>query len=590
MGSAVPARQRQPIEPTDDWQQLQLLTQFPEQLGYELLRPVVLFGLSPAERARHAQRAPSAPQRTLYRRAARFEAEGMVSLFVATREQRRRLPEEMRQAIVTLKAEYPPFRPHELASICEVRFGRRPSPHTVKRILAEDPVPTDISRCYRPFHQIPDPAERRLAIIRLHSEGWNKQSIAGYLETSRETVHTTLRRWIEEGVYGLDDKSHARKPGVRKVDLRTIALVRELQENPELGEFRVHAALKQLGIELSPRTCGRILARNRRLYGLPKTARGRREPKVMPFRASRRHQYWTVDIRYLDHGIDDERIYCISILENYSRALLASAVSRRQNLTAYLMVLYAAIHQHGAPEALVSDGGGVFRANQAQQIYEALGISKLEIERRQPWQSYIETQFNVQRRMADWHFRQAARWSDLKDAHDHWVVDFNYQSHWAHRERGDGRHSPAEVLGWVSGRQFSAEELHHAFYATRFGRRLNRTGYLRFRHWRLYGERGLAGEQVADWLYGEQLTVAFADESLAQYRVTYQPDQRQLNNVAEEQLFETPYRSPQLPFWGRDEVEWLTVIRVPPYAPRQPHRPATISQARLFPQDDVVAG
>lgn len=43
---------------------------------------------------------------------------------------------------------------------------------------------------------------------------------------------------------------------------------RRLQENPHLGEFRVRAALAQLGIHLSARTCGRILAVNHRLYGL----------------------------------------------------------------------------------------------------------------------------------------------------------------------------------------------------------------------------------------------------------------------------------------------------------------------------------
>lgn len=106
-----------------------------------------------------------------------------------------------------------------------------------------------------------------------------------------------MQRWIDEGVLGLDDKSHARKAGVRKVDLRAMLAVRELQENPELGEFRIHAALKQLGIELSPRTCGRILALNRKLYGLTGPARQPHEPKPMPFRANRRHQYWTVDIR-----------------------------------------------------------------------------------------------------------------------------------------------------------------------------------------------------------------------------------------------------------------------------------------------------
>jgi transposase len=569
------------MEPTDDWQQLQLLSRFPEQRTYELLRPVALFGHSPPERARQT----NTPERTLYRQAARFETDGMASLFAPVPTRQRRLPAEMRQALRQLTAEYRAFRPNELATICEVRFGRRPSSHTIRRLLAEELAPAIMPRRYPLYHEISDPAERRLAIIRLHSEGWNKQSIAGYLGISRETVHVTLRRWIEEGVFGLDDKSRARKPGVRKVDLRTLVIVRELQENPELGEFRVHAALKQLGIDLSPRTCGRILALNRRLYGLRGPARAERELKPMPFKASRRHQYWTVDIRYLDHTLDDGKIYCISILENYSRAILASGVSRRQDLTAYLMVLFAAIRQHGAPEALVSDGGGVFRAKQAQHNYAVLGIVKEQIEPRQSWQSYIETAFNVQRRMADWHFAQASTWSELLTVHDQWVANYNYQVHWAHRDREDDRHSPAEVLGWVHGRQYTPEELHRVFYATRFGRILNRAGYVRFRHWRLYGERGLAGEAVAVWLYGEHLTVAFADEALAQYGVTYQPDQRHLATVTLERLFETPYQSPQLPLWERPPDDWLTVIRVAPYAPRQLRAAFDSHQLRLFPEE-----
>jgi len=317
----MPKVRRPRVEPTDDWQQLQLLSRFPEQHAYELLRPVVLFGHSPAERARQT----GAPERTLYRQAARFETHGMASLFAPAAQRQHRLPEEIRQAILQLKAEYAPLSPHEIAVICSARFGRRPSPHTVKRILAEEPVPTGVPRRYPPYHAISDSAERRLAIIRLHSEGWRPTSIAGYLGIDRRTVSRTLQRWIDEGVLGLDDKSHARKDSIRKVDLRAMLAVRELQENPELGEFRIHAALKQLGIELSPRTCGRILALNRRLYGLRGPARTEHTPKEMPFRAQRRHQYWTVDIRYLDHGLDDERIYCISILENYSRAILPAA-------------------------------------------------------------------------------------------------------------------------------------------------------------------------------------------------------------------------------------------------------------------------
>ena len=37
------------------------------------------------------------------------------------------------------EAEYPAFRPNELATICEVRFERHPSSHTVQKILATEP-------------------------------------------------------------------------------------------------------------------------------------------------------------------------------------------------------------------------------------------------------------------------------------------------------------------------------------------------------------------------------------------------------------------------------------------------------------------
>jgi transposase len=353
-----------------------------------------------------------------------------------------------------------------------------------------------------------DPIERRLAIVRLHSEGWNVKSIAAYLQTTRRRVYETLQRWVEEGVQGMDDKLPVPKQPARKVDLRTMRTVQTLQENPELGAFRIHAALKQAGIELSPRTCGRILALNRSLYGMKGPTTEPHDKKPMPFEATRRHQYWTVDVRYLDmHQLGGGMIYGISILENYSRCMLASMLSRSQDLTAYLMVLYAAIRRYGSPEALVSDGGGIFKANQAMAIYQALGIKKEQIDKRQAWQSYIESNFNVQRRMADWHFARARSWEQLLAVHDRWLEDFNTQEHWAHRERDNERRSPAAVLGWVTGTKYTAEELHRVFYTTRFSRRLDKLGYVRFRHWQLYGEQGVAGDRAAVWLYGLRMWV-----------------------------------------------------------------------------------
>ncbi len=65
-----------------------------------------------------------------------------------------------------------------------------------------------------------------------------------------------LALWLEEGREGLDDKPRTRL--ALKTTLGDMHALCEIQCNPELGTFRVHAALKRLGIVLSPRTCGHI--------------------------------------------------------------------------------------------------------------------------------------------------------------------------------------------------------------------------------------------------------------------------------------------------------------------------------------------
>jgi transposase len=473
--SASRRRKGARIEPTHDWEQLVPLFEWPEQENYEVIRPLVLFGESVVERSEET----GVSERTLYRRVEGFEREGTDGLFSAEKARKKRMPPAMRRLIVDLKAEYPAFNTNETANIVYVVFGRRPDVRTIRKVLDEEAWPLKLRRDYPPYHEIEEPKERRMAIVRLHAQGWSVKAIAGYLKITRDTVYRTLKRFIEEGEAGLEDKKRGRPRGVCKVDLKAIDAVRRLQKNPELGEFRVHAALAQVGIHLSPRTCGRILALNRRLYGYEKPeSGGGRQKKPMPFASKRRHEFWTTDVRYLEHSLPETaNVYVISVLENHSRALLASAITRSQDTTAFLCVLYEALKRYGSPEALVTDGGGIFRSNRARAVYEALNIRKEEIERGKPWQSYIETTFNVQRRMADYHFSAAASWQELLEAHAKWVRDYNEQSHWAHRERKDARRSPQEVLGWLTGVRYREEDLQRAFFCTRFTRKLDSLGY-----------------------------------------------------------------------------------------------------------------
>ena len=344
------------------------------------------------------------------------------------------------------------------------------------------------------------------------------------------------------------------------------------------GEYRMHGALLQLGIRLSPRTCGRIMAENRQLYGLTKPHAEKKEPKPHPFTARFRHEIWSLDIRYIEkHQIPEIKgpFYVISVMDNFSRAILASDIYQAQDLASVLIVLYAAIEQHGCPQRLVTDNGSVFRAKQAMAIYDALEIQKEWIHKKQSWENLIESHFSIMRRMSNYHFEQVTTWEGAKQTHRRFVEDYNHQPHWGHRKRDDHRHTPAEVLGWVTGKMRTPEQLHRIFYATRFLRSLDRFGYARFRRWRLYAEEGLARRQTVLWLYGDTLTMEYANAPLSQYTVEYQPDKKHFRRVKEPRHFETPYQSPQQHLWKPDTVEWHPTQRLPDYASRRFRRHQT---------------
>jgi len=82
---------------TDNWERIQQWCRHPEQRLYESIRPITLYGVTPAERASET----NLPERTLRRTADSFDSLGVASLFRPTMQQRedhhRSLPVPMRQ-------------------------------------------------------------------------------------------------------------------------------------------------------------------------------------------------------------------------------------------------------------------------------------------------------------------------------------------------------------------------------------------------------------------------------------------------------------------------------------------------------------
>jgi hypothetical protein len=266
-----------------------------------------------------------------------------------------------------------------------------------------------------------------------------------------------------------------------------------------------------------------------------------------------------------------------------ARSPLPSGVSRSQGTLSFLLVLRAAVGDDGSPNALVSDSGAIFRSQQAQAVYAALGILKEVIERGEPWQDYIETAFEIQRCMAGWRSAQAQTWAELVAVHDQWLEDQNGQEHWAHRQRKDGRRSPQEALGWVTGNLHAPATLERVFRPMRFGRLLDRSDCARYQRWRICGERGLARREAALWVAEEALTTGYGEEPLAQYLVSFGLRRKEVRKISVLRVFARRRQWPQPWLWqlGTRRMAASSAGAGPPLpsAPSQWCRPGAIDPA-----------
>jgi hypothetical protein len=129
------------------------------------------------------------------------------------------------------------------------------------------------------------------------------------------------------------------------------------------------------------------------------------------------------------------------------------------------------------------------------------------------------------------------------------------------------------------GRTYPEEVLSRALYATQFTRHLDRHGYLKFKHWRFFGENGLVGEEVSVWAYENTLKVEHQATTLSLYSVRLSSDQQQITEVKNAHRLETHFRSPQLDLWQLSDTEWLLALRRPePVARKKQNKVVTLAE------------
>jgi transposase len=526
------------------------------QTRYEIVRPLLIgHATSATERAHETQTHPQ----TVRRYVRRFEREGMRGLFDhrlfnedQVRAHGRTISDAVRHEVIRLKTLYPPLHQREIASIVFATLGTSIDHKAVARILKAQPPALQKRMPFTKFHDYKNPYEARVEVINLYYQGWNIQSISGFLGVSRRHVYRLLERFESEMFAGLQARPSGTKTPQRKLYLPLLKKIADMQrEYPLIGRFRLWDQLRRDGVEraedISQSTVRRAMAFNRMVCAELSQEKDKKPPRLHPYKSRTWHQFWFIDHRYLVK-IDGIQYYSLCILEGYPRAFLAGVVLATQTRGPVLKLLHEAVSLWGTPGTIVSDRGGAFISTDYQRTCARLGIEVDYIEPHQSWQNMIETHFNIQRRLGDPLFERAKDEDELQQAHMQFMEIYNSSEHLAHQKRKVGRRTPQAVLAWVRGRLLSPRQISHAFRETLWNRKTNKAGYVLVQNYYLYAERALSRQRVCLWLWDDTLSIDHRDELLASYPCAYDAEQHHIKKLGEPTLHENRFahQQPQL--------------------------------------------
>jgi transposase InsO family protein len=392
-----------------------------------------------------------------------------------------RVPRTVVRELQRLKGLYDGFAYRELCRIILATVGEQVSEKTIKKLWQELPPAAPQQLPLLDYHRYADPAQARAHVIDLYRHGWSKTSISRFLRVSRPTIDLWIGRVERDHTASLEDKSSAPHTTSRKAWLPVMLEVYQLQKrHPDAGGFRIWSLRGKS--DISVRTVERIMALNRHIYtDIPhtRTQESKPPPKPHPYKASFAHQYWFLDGRMMDFTLDDGvKWWSIIMLEGYSRTILAGAVAPAEASWVALMVLYTACLRYGAPQFLISDSGGAFTSHEFERVCTRLGIDHkpMESTKGQSYLNWMETHFNVQRRIFDYQFSLTTTPEAFDRVHHTFIETYNATAHQGLMKDQFNPAIPLAVLGEAKGRLYTPDELERKFSRALFARTTNHYG------------------------------------------------------------------------------------------------------------------
>jgi hypothetical protein len=292
---------------------------------------------------------------------------------------------------------------------------------------------------------------------------------------------------------------------------------------------------------------------------------------------------WPTPGRQRDFALDGVKWWSILVLEGYSRTILAGAMAPTEAPWAALMVLYTACVRYGAPTALVSDSGGAYTSEAFEAVCGRLEIDHKTIVSTQgeSYLNWIETHFNIHRRLFDYQFSLTQTPAELEQAHQRFLQTYNTTAHEGLVKEGFASPIPFQVLADAKSRLYSPDELARKFAHAVFPRTTNRYGCVTLHSYHFYIEQGVPKTQVLLWVYGEQLRAVLDHVVLAEYHCRYDWRTHKVTEIRDGSYYATRFASPQGSLLPLNPQESLVLYRPQPLR-RPAWRPFPVQQLMLF--------
>ncbi|WP_411267404.1 IS481 family transposase [Actinoplanes sp. KI2] len=187
--------------------------------------------------------------------------------------------------------------------------------------------------------------------------------VAAKVGVSRQSLHGWLRRYADEGLPGLQDRSHRPDGCAHQASPQVEALVCELRRHhPKWGSRRIAFELGRHGCPgpvPSRMTVYRILIR----HGLVTPAKRRRGRKdYIRWERDRPMELWQMDIVGGIFLSDGSEAKVVTGVDDHSRYCVIASVVRRATGRAVCLAFASALLEFGVPEEVLTDNGKQFTA------------------------------------------------------------------------------------------------------------------------------------------------------------------------------------------------------------------------------------